>query len=99
MPQFIVRVELHDGTDEQRNKLHEALERQGFHRTIRGTDGSKFQLPTCEYSYFGAGTLRSIRNLVWKVCAEVSPSCAVLVTKGPSAWNGLARSAEVKQER
>ena len=99
MPQFVVRVDLANGSDEQRRALRSSLERHGFERTIRGTDGARFQLPACEYSYFGAGTLRSIRNLAWKICSEVSPSCAVLVTKGPSAWNGLTRATEVRQER
>lgn len=43
MAYFIVRVELHGERDY--TKLHEAMERFGFSRNIKGSDGKHYRLP------------------------------------------------------
>lgn len=91
MAKFMTRVELHMGTEEQYKKLHAAMERQGFKRTITGKDGVVYHLPTAEYSFEGSQTLPEVRKTAWDASGRISSSRAVLVTEGISMWDGLAR--------
>jgi hypothetical protein len=53
MPQFIIRIELHQAKGEDYRKLHSAMGHHGFLRTITGQDGIVYLLPTAEYLRFG----------------------------------------------
>jgi hypothetical protein len=46
---FTVRVELHGADEEDYASLHEAMEKQGFVRWVKGKNGKK-RLPTAEYN-------------------------------------------------
>lgn len=89
------RVELHGAVSSaDYEALHTAMASQGFSRTIRGSDGFRYQLPTAMY-YFLCPDHLSIENVrdnasaaassVWKQGHEV------FVTLGPSAWRGLPK--------
>lgn len=43
------RLELHDGSEEDYEELHKAMEIQGFARTITSSDGITYHLPPAEY--------------------------------------------------
>jgi hypothetical protein len=49
MPNYVARIELHNATYEDYEKLHTAAERRGLLRTIASNNGQKFQLPTGTY--------------------------------------------------
>lgn len=51
MANFVVRVELHDATWEDYDKLHRAMELAGFSKTIVGDDGIHYELPPAEYHF------------------------------------------------
>jgi hypothetical protein len=56
---FLVRVELHKATDDDYDTLHDAMEARGFERSVQGSNGTWYQLPTAEYHYSGEGHLRT----------------------------------------
>lgn len=49
MTTFMTRVELHSATYADYEQLHAAMARIGFRRTVLGSDGKRYQLPTAEY--------------------------------------------------
>ncbi len=53
MASFTTRVELHDGTYQDYETLHAAMEREGFSRLIRSDSGQWYHLPTAEYDRSG----------------------------------------------
>ena len=95
MPQFIVRIELHGAKGEDYSKLDSAMGHHGFLRTITGTDGIVYLLPTAEYIRFGLGlTADKIRADAAAGASSVSGKFAVLVaeTNGPIIWSGLGKA-------
>ncbi|MBS0308237.1 MAG: DUF2622 domain-containing protein [Proteobacteria bacterium] len=55
MANFVVRIELHDATWQDYQKLHQAMELSGFSRTIVGADGIHYELPPAEYHFPESG--------------------------------------------
>lgn len=53
MAAFTVRVELHDADGEDYSALHEAMEDEGFSRTITSDSGNTYKLPEAEYVISG----------------------------------------------
>ena len=49
MAQFTTRVELHDADGADYEALHEYMLAAKFYRTIVGSDGVKYKMPTAEY--------------------------------------------------
>ena len=49
MTSFTVRVELHDANPNDYSVLHEAMEDEGFSRTITADSGITYHLPEAEY--------------------------------------------------
>ena len=47
------RVELHDASSSDYNKLHDEMEKEGFTRTWKTDNGSVYHLPTAEYDFRG----------------------------------------------
>ena len=92
MAQFIVRVELHGAKGEDFRKLDSAMGHCGFLRTITGTDGIVYLLPTADYIRYGLGlTAEKVRWAAVAAGSTVSGKFAVLVaeTNGPIMWCGL----------
>jgi hypothetical protein len=50
MASFTTRIELHDATENDYDKLHKAMEKVGFVRTIKDSEGKTYHLPTAEYN-------------------------------------------------
>ena len=87
MAQFIARVELYGANGEDYSKLHAAMERGGFSRTITLQDGSVHQLPTAEYFREGISTTEAVLNEVRSAASTVSRSFgAIVVEAAEPAW-------------
>jgi len=53
MPNFIARVELHSASYADYENLHVYMQQRAFSRTIKGDNGSTYQLPTGTYVNVG----------------------------------------------
>ncbi len=91
MSQFTVRIELHNANAEDYNKLHKAMEADGFSRTITANDGTVYHLPTAEYDFEHASmSSGDVRDKAGAVAKKIKSDPAVLVTKSAGrAWRGL----------
>jgi hypothetical protein len=82
MAQFTTRVELHGVTWQDHNKLHSAMELQGFSRTIKAEDGISYVLPSSEYNRAGAGlTTRQVLSDAKIAASSVAAKFSILVTE------------------
>lgn len=90
MTNFTVRVELHDADSDDYTDLHKKMEAKGFKRTILNGDGTKYQLPTAEYSYSGDMKRSEVLNKAFEVAKTVKKNPSVLVTESAGrTWRGL----------
>jgi len=93
MTNYTVRVELHDADDEDYANLHVAMEKQGFVRWIKDSDGSKYRLPTAEYNMTNTALDRSRVLERAKTAAnsvKSKPTPWILVTESAGrSWSGL----------
>jgi hypothetical protein len=86
MPRFITRVELHAASSDDYEKLHDAMEKKKFSRTVQASDGATYHLPTAEYFRSGAGlTCEQVRSDAKAAADSVWRSSAVLVTDAGEA--------------
>jgi hypothetical protein len=87
MPTFITRVEMHGVAREEYDRLHSAMERRGFIRTITSGQGVTYRLPTAEYWRSGTGlTSESVRSDAQAAAGSVRPNPSVLVAETTSNW-------------
>lgn len=87
-----VRVELHEGTDEDYAKLHKAMEALGFTRTIEKR-GTTYELPAGEYNFMDTGrTTKSVRALAKGAASKIGLTAAILVTTGKRRFTGLKKA-------
>lgn len=100
----IVRVELHDlpasSTLIIYERLHEALERVGFIRTVKGKKGT-YDLPTGLYNYTGQlDRADLIRDEAARAAKTVwNRKLSIVATAGTiTAWYGLNRVEETEDE-
>lgn len=84
MPQFITRVELHDANEEDYENLHKYMEQVHFSRTIKGSDGFLYKLPTAEYSCSGDVTASNVLDIAQGAARKTGKSYWVLVTEAQS---------------
>lgn len=92
MARVIVRVELHGATTEQQyDRLHAQMATAGFNRTIAGSDGKQYWLPTATYSSDRFTSETSARDAAWTAGSGIVKSYAVIATCGQSAWQNLAQ--------
>jgi hypothetical protein len=95
MPQFIIRIELPGAKDEDYSKLNSAMGHHGFLRTVTGSDGIVYLLPTAEYIRYGRDlTAEKVRGDAIAGTSAMFGKFAVLVaeTNGPVVWSGLGRA-------
>jgi type IV secretory pathway protease TraF len=93
--QFIARVELYGASGEDYSKLHAAMERIGFSRTITLQDGSVRQLPTAEYFREDISTTEAILTEVRSAASTVSRNFgAIVVEAAEPAWVFNLRQAQ-----
>jgi glucosamine 6-phosphate synthetase-like amidotransferase/phosphosugar isomerase protein len=96
MASYTTRVELHDAVTSDYTKLHKAMEKKGFSRTITSDKGVVYHLPTAEYDFHGTETRKQVTNLAKEAASTVKPSYAVLVTESKGrTFHGLD---EVEEE-
>jgi hypothetical protein len=92
MPKFTVRVELHYADDDDYERLHSAMERVGFSRTITGSDGTEYSLPTAEYNTDGTDA-DAVLDLAKRAADSTGKRFAVLVTESQRRrWSGLDKA-------
>ena len=90
MSTFVTRVELHNANGEDYVRLHQAMAAQGFARTIMGSDGKRYHLPTAEYHFNGLASTDDVRNKASTAARTVKPSFAVVASEYNScSWVGL----------
>jgi len=86
MSQYIVRVELHRATASDYELLHSEMERRGFSRSILGTNGRTYRLPTAEYRAETGQTGEEVRSIAAEAAAASGCAYAVLVAETVGTW-------------
>ena len=90
LPNFTVRIELHDANWDDYNALHIAMEQRGFSRLIRGDNGVTYRMPWAEYNGSGQLSCAQIRDAAQQAANGTGKNNSVLVTEAVSrAWSGL----------
>ncbi|WP_247394592.1 hypothetical protein [Ralstonia pseudosolanacearum] len=90
MAGFTTRVELHAAKAEDYEKLHEAMEAEGFERTITSDDGVTYDLPTAEYVYSGDVTRKEVLTKAKAAAAKTGKKYGALVTQSKGwTWHSL----------
>ena len=95
MPIFIVRVVLHGAKDpEGYVDLHESMEQKQYYRTIKGSDGVTYELPSATYRARGdTWTKEMIRDEVRGIANDTGYKNSVFVTESNGcAWVALSKS-------
>jgi hypothetical protein len=92
MATFTVRVELHDATSKDYDKLHNEMEREGFSRTVTADSGTEYWLPSAEYDRTGNLTRDEVRDSADRAAKKTGKKHAVLVTESEGrCWRGLKK--------
>ena len=91
MSRFTTRVELHEATEEDYEKLHAAMEVEGFTRTILNKAGTEYFLPPAEYNRSGDVTKDEILEAAKRAAATTGKRFSVLVTQGARKWWNLEK--------
>jgi len=96
MARFTTRVELHIEEDEDRSEvydiLHEAMEDEGFARTIKDSDGKTLKLPDAEYNYEGVITIGEVLAKAKSAATTTEHESEILVTEAiHRKWHGLKK--------
>lgn len=90
MAQFTTRVELHKANSDDYDTLHEAMEGEGFSRTITSDDNIAYHLPEAEYDYEGNTTRSAVLNKAKAAAGKTKKEFSILVTEAKGrTWNGL----------
>ena len=95
MPDFVVRVVLHGAKDpEDYNDFHDDMEAKHYYRTIKGSNGTTYELPPATYWATGdSWTKETIRDEVHTLADATGFKNAVFVTvSNGSAWVGLKKA-------
>jgi hypothetical protein len=95
MPKYTTRVELQSAAAADYNKLHAAMEGEGFSRTIKSDDGRVYQLPTAEYDRVGDLTRSQVLESAKRAATKVGKTYQILVTESSGrTWHGLKKSSK-----
>lgn len=91
MANYIARVELHSATWNDYETLHVNMQRRGYYRVIKGSDGQWYQLPLGTYVTSNSNTsLQNALNQATAAANETGRSSSVIVADWNSAsWLGL----------
>lgn len=91
MTNFTTRVELHNADEDDYETLHEAMEAEGFTRTIRNSDDKLLHLPTAEYNYSGNSTRSVVLDKAKSAAKKTNCAYEVLVTESAGrTWYNLS---------
>ena len=90
MAKFTTRVELHSATYSDYEKLHTAMEAEGFSRLIKSDDGTWYHLLTAVYNREDQLTRDQVLESAKRASAKTGKSYAILVTEATArTWVGL----------
>lgn len=81
MAEFTVRVELHLADSSDYDKLHESMEANGYSRIILDAYGTRYYLPTAEYTTVKSMTCPAVREQVSRIAGSIKVNPRVLVTE------------------
>jgi hypothetical protein len=92
MANYVARVELHSATWDDYDRLHASMQRRGYYRAIRGTDGKAYQLPTGTYVVRDTNSsLENALNAAQEAANETGKQSSVFVADWSTAtWLGLS---------
>jgi hypothetical protein len=87
----MTRIELHDAKwVEDYNKLHLAMQEAGFSKTIKGSNGSTYELPTAEYYLDGNYELQDVLSMGKKAATTVGKKYSIITSQTiNSTWDFL----------
>jgi hypothetical protein len=92
MATYMTRVELHEATYNDYEILHAAMGNEGFSRTITGSDGVTYHLPTAEYYRDTQLTLAQVLESAKLAASTTRKNYGAIVTMSNGAtWTGLAK--------
>jgi hypothetical protein len=90
MADFTVRVELHGAEWEDYDALRVEMEAEGFASTVRGSDGTRYELPGGEYVLSADLTRQQVLTRARRAAERSGYSGALLVTESAGrVWCGL----------
>ncbi len=95
MPNYITRIELHGGTEETYDGLHQAMARRGFFREIQGDDVVRYLLPAGSYVIQNTKmTLQNATDAATAAAKETQFEHSIIVNDFNSAqWTNLRRAS------
>jgi hypothetical protein len=89
---YMTRIELHDASEVDYQKLHAAMEAEEFKRTITADDGSIYHLPTAEYYLITELTRDQVFATGKSVANKIGKKYGIVVVEVNAAtWAGLAK--------
>ena len=92
MGDFLTRVELHDAQwpDEYASRLHSAMAREGFSKTITDEKGIVYELPVGEYYKSTSEDIEQVIERAKKAATTTGKKFAVIVGDCTNLkWSGL----------
>lgn len=91
MPNFIARVELHSASYDDYENLHAYMRQYGYARTIKGDNGTTYQLPTGTYVSTTQFTSTSAALQAAGAAANATGKSSSIIVADWSAasWQGL----------
>ena len=92
MANYIARVELHSATYDDYNTLHGYMGQMGYVRTIVGSDGTRYQLPTGTYVIRDTNlTQKDALNRAGEAAKATGKKSSIIIADWTAAtWRGLA---------
>ena len=81
MSVFIVRIELHDAVEEEYEKLHKAMSKSGFSRTVLDTNKVEFHLPKAEYGMSTDLEPVKVMDIVTRAAQQTHKMFGILLTQ------------------
>jgi hypothetical protein len=93
MPNFMTRVELHNGTAQDYQRLHDAMQARQFSRTITDSQNIRYHLPTAEYSSFGNIDTNGVLELAKAAVRAIGKTASIVTSETVNTFfNGLPRT-------
>lgn len=89
---FTVRIVLLDTENDWEiyDKLHKAMEKEGFSKTIIGNNGKEYHLPDAEYNLIGEYSAENVMNMSKRAAATTGREYSVLITPSSGRyWHNL----------
>jgi hypothetical protein len=97
MSNYIARVELHSANSEDYEVLHAEMEKRGYARTVLGSDGFTYDLPTGTYVLRDTNITvdGALRRAVEAANATGNKNSTIVADWNVAAWQGLREFASL----